>query len=128
MSRGLGRVQRALLAILRAEEEDYQRDGNRGVPVLDHRHRRAPLLDTIDLAARVYRVERPQDGEWIVDNAKVVAVQRALAGLMKKGLVGRRRGFNDGRAHWGTPSAIDQHDRDRAQAWEETAWFRAIKS
>lgn len=79
MSRGLGRVQRALLAILRDEEEDYQRAGNRD--------RRAPLLDTITLACDVYQVEPDEHNERLVSDAQVVAVQRALAGLVKKGLL-----------------------------------------
>ena len=59
MSRGLGRLQRAILAALAAE----------------------PGLTSFDLAAQVYRVPVRADGRWSVGNAQRAAVRRALSSL-----------------------------------------------
>jgi hypothetical protein len=63
MSHGYGRVQTAVLAVLRRQKADAG-------------------LTTLSIAARVYRVRRPS-------KAQAVAVRRALAGLTTEGLVER---------------------------------------
>jgi hypothetical protein len=68
MSRGHGKTQRALLAILR-------------------RHKRSPhALSTIELANRVYQVRQTRFFS-LRSKAKEVAVRRALASLQREGLV-----------------------------------------
>ena len=65
MSRGYGKVQNAVLAVLRR----HARTADSG-------------LDTLVIAARAYRVRRPS-------KAQAVAVRRALAGFVRQGLVER---------------------------------------
>jgi hypothetical protein len=84
MSRGLGKVQRQLLVILR--EHQQQADP----------HAAADGLDTIELTSRVY-YGSPNCG-WLTGPTQQVAVRRALAGLARQGLV-----FRLGPSLWGGP-------------------------
>jgi hypothetical protein len=80
MSRGLGKLQRELLKILEESAEE---------------------INTITLAAEVYRVQPDADGFRGVNDAQHAAVRRALCGLRRQGLVvelGRRYRCN--RCHW----------------------------
>jgi hypothetical protein len=69
MSRGLGRIQRECLRVIKS----YQTSG------------RTPTTFTI--AAKVYRVEPDQDGNRWVSDAQHASVRRALINLRRKGLV-----------------------------------------
>jgi hypothetical protein len=87
MSRGLGPLQRAILAALAA----------------------GPGLTSFDLAAQVYRVPVRADGRWSVSNAQRAAVRRALSSLQRRGLTfqcGRNR---QGRAAWMTREQAERH-------------------
>jgi hypothetical protein len=84
MSRGIGAVQRTLLAAI-------QRHG---------------CLSTFEACSLAYGVEvtvrRGERRRWIND-AQLIGSRRALAGLAKRGLIiGPRRGFHDGQARWCT--------------------------
>ena len=98
MSKGLGRIERAVLAVL---------DGGR-------------WGDTLTLAAVVFNV--PDDG--YVSDAQHASVRRALGGLKRKGLVleyGRR--YHDGRRRWG--AAADSAD---TRGFRAIRSFRSIAS
>ncbi len=72
MSRGLGKVQQALLAILHQQ----------------------PALTSFALAALVYRVLVGADGRWSVSNTQRTAVGRALSALQQRDIafqIGRNR-------------------------------------
>ena len=72
MSRGLGKVQRALLATLQPQ----------------------PGLTSFELAAQIYRVQVGPDGRWTVSNTQRTAVRRTLSALQRRGLafqIGRNR-------------------------------------
>jgi len=87
MSRGLGKVQRALLAILQQQ----------------------PALTSFELAAQVYRVLVEPDGRWSVSNTQRTAVRRALSALQRRGLalqIGRNR---QGRAAWMTREQAEHY-------------------
>lgn len=81
MSRGYGRIQRALLATLK----------KRG------------LADTYMLAAEVYDLKRTDDDPVIhLETAQLVAVRRAIAGLVKDGKVFFLERQSNGRVLWGS--------------------------
>jgi hypothetical protein len=89
MSRGLGKVQRALLAILTEFElKAGPRELEQG-------------LDTITLAHRAYGRPIP---EWfkLVTTAQEIATRRALAGLARNGMVicMGTLGIDDRRQRW----------------------------
>lgn len=86
MSRGPGRVQRAVMAALEAAGDPR---------------------DAFTLAAEVYAVEPDPDGVRRMTDAQLSATRRALARLRAEGRVeqGGRR-WPDGRTRWGTPQAI----------------------
>src|SRR5918995_5306449 len=80
MSRGHGRLQQDLLRLL------------------DENPR---ALDTFTLAASVYGCSPNADGRMLVNDAQLVAVRRAMAGLVKQGKafdLGRH--WHAGRRHW----------------------------
>jgi hypothetical protein len=81
MSRGLGKLQRDLLAILE--------DGDK-------------VLDTITLAADAYRIELDASGCRGVTDAQHAAVRRALCSLHRRGLVVdlMRCRHRDNRRYW----------------------------
>ncbi len=88
MSRGLGRIQARLLAILRASP-----------------HARRYGLDTIELAERAYYGLQVPKFHKRTEPKHEIAVRRALAGLAKKGLVVRLEmrpsgPFSIRRSHW----------------------------
>jgi hypothetical protein len=89
MSKGHGRVQVAVLALLRRRTADAG-------------------LDTLVIAARVYSVRHPSE-------AQAVAVRRALAGLTRLGLVERLG--SGGRGHGQDVSwrSIKQKERTNKQ-------------
>jgi hypothetical protein len=78
MSKGMGRIERALVAILEA---------------------RTKVVDTFELAADVYEI--PSDaGVTVISEAQLVSVRRALASLTKAGKILRiMRGHNK-RTYW----------------------------
>jgi hypothetical protein len=85
MSKGLGRIEREVLAALD--------EGGLG--------------DTITLAAIAFDV--PDDG--YVSDAQHAAVRRALGSLKRKGLVREHgRSFYDGRRRWGARDSGDIHN------------------
>ncbi len=95
MSRGLGKVQRELVAALRHHAQ------NAGSA-----HETACGLSTAELAGITY-FGNPRCRS-LVDEAKLVATRRALAGLAQRGLVVRI----------GTLSFLDK----RAVRWHVGAW------
>lgn len=85
MSRGLGWLQRAVWNMLDAEDR---------------------RMDTFEIAATVYSVQRDEGGNRWVSDAQHAAVRRALASLARQGKavrLGRRYAVNgkgDGRQYW----------------------------
>jgi hypothetical protein len=80
MSRGLGWLQRTVLAILEADDR---------------------LMDTFEIAATAYSIQRDNNGNRWVTDAQHAAVRRALASLARQGKairLGRR--YVDGRQRW----------------------------
>jgi hypothetical protein len=73
MSWGLGRIQRGCLRVI----DEYEGAG------------RKPT--TSDIAAKVYRVRQDYRGNCLVSDAQHAATERALAALVRKGLVARNR-------------------------------------
>jgi hypothetical protein len=86
MSRGLGKVQRDLLVILREHDETASPQ------------QAAEGLDTIALAGRVHFGQASFG--WM---AEQTAVRRALAGLARRGLVFRLGALGGDRCHWRVP-------------------------
>jgi hypothetical protein len=85
MSRGLGKLQRDLLATL--EEKNKQ-------------------IDTITLAADAYRVEPDANGCRGVTDAQHAAVRRSLRNLLKRGIVmDLGRHHSDARRYWASIKA-----------------------
>jgi hypothetical protein len=80
MSKGLGWVQRRLLALFE------QHDG--------------AVFDTYQLAAWVYRVKSDDAGWTTVSDAQIAAVKRALASLKAKGRVFSFHRVSNGRRLW----------------------------
>jgi len=92
MSRGHGEIQARLLKILHAHATTSPRARARG-------------LDTIELACRVYYDYPGPKFRKLTEPKHEVAVRRALAGLVKKGLVVRvgirpSRSHGIRRCHW----------------------------
>ena len=85
MSRGLGRVQRDTLAILREELK---------------RRPYLAQLTSFEITARVYRIEPGADGEYGLSDAQRAAVRRALLSLRRRGLVFRCGFSRSGWARW----------------------------
>jgi hypothetical protein len=87
MSRGHGRIERALLAIL---------------DVADNH------LNTFELTAAVFTLQPDNTGLVVISPARIGAVRRALRKLAREGLVvpvgssktSPGRGWHDRRAHW----------------------------
>jgi hypothetical protein len=94
MSRGAGAVQRSIMTILD----------------------KGGLIDTIEIAARVFDVLPGQDGVRIVTESQVVSVRRALGNLKRQGKAADLgRGWRGGRRHWATPARVEQyHQRVKA--------------
>jgi hypothetical protein len=93
MSRGHGKLQRELLALIRAIKQ----------------------LDTFQLCALAYRVEPNANGEKLVNDTQLAAVRRALSSLAREGLiVGWHRGYSNGygantpRRFWITPEEAER--------------------
>jgi hypothetical protein len=85
MSRGLGKLQRDLLATL--EENNKQ-------------------IDTLTLAAPAYDVQPDANGICRINNAHHAAVRRALRNLHKRGLLmDLGRHHSDGRRSWASIKA-----------------------
>lgn len=90
MSWGLGRIQRGCLRVI----DEYEGAGRRPT--------------TSDIAAKVYRVRQDYRGNHLVSDAQHAATERALAALVRKGLVARNRhlepersdGRNEPRCFW----------------------------
>ena len=81
MSRGAGKLQRRLLAILEEDEG---------------------LIDTYDLTARAFDYEADADGQIALSETHLVSVRRALSGLVRTGkLHDLGRHWRMGRKHWG---------------------------
>jgi len=86
MSRGMGDVQRRLLAIFDHAKND--------------------LVDTFELTASVYELKPDATGFVSVSEAELSSVRRALILLAKQGWVCGLRGFHNGRQCWGLPHAL----------------------
>ena len=81
MSRGPGKLQRRLLAILEEDEG---------------------LIDTYELTARAFDYEPDETGQIMLSDARLVSVRRALSGLVRTGkLHDLGRHWRRGRKHWG---------------------------
>jgi hypothetical protein len=94
LSKGFGRVERALVATMA-------------------RISNTKLVDTFELAAKVYQIQPGADGAIVLSDAHVVSVRRALNSLAKRGLVSRiMRGHNK-RPYWGNA----QYAGPRSAAW-----------
>jgi hypothetical protein len=84
MSKGNGRIQRDLLALLTAKD--------------------APV-DTFELAAEVYKIEPDDKNCWLISDTVLVSTRRALAKLAAEDkVVLVHRGHNR-RIYWATPDA-----------------------
>ena len=102
MSRGHGRIERALLAVLDAADNH---------------------LNTFDLTADVFHPEKT-GGVVGVTDAQLSAVRRALGKLTREGHVvpvghsktSPRRGWHDRRAHWISARAYRQREEALAAA------------
>jgi hypothetical protein len=57
-------------------------------------------LDTFQLTAGAYRVRRDRHGQRFVSDRQLVAVRRALAGLVREGIVVRLGTLRDRRCYW----------------------------
>ena len=80
MSRGAGKLQRRLLAILEEDED---------------------LIDTYELTARAFDYEADADGQITLNEVHLVSVRRALSGLVRTGkLLDLGRHWRGGRKHW----------------------------
>jgi hypothetical protein len=91
MSKGLGAVQRALLAVIQ-----------------EHRS-----IDTYEACWRAYKIEMTvhegEEARWFTD-AQYASARRALAGLAKQGLiVNQGAGWRYGRGRWCTPEYALAH-------------------
>jgi len=78
MSRGLGRLQRAVLKLLE-----------------ENRH-----FDTREIAELAHAVEPDENGVCVVTDAQYVSVRRALAALARQGMAMRTFRGPDGRQRW----------------------------
>jgi hypothetical protein len=87
MSRGHGKIQKALLAILREHERTAMSLRDLAIG-----------LDTITLASCVY-FDNPHCS-ILLGAKEQVAVRRALAGLVRRGLVIRLGALDGGRCRW----------------------------
>lgn len=95
MSRGLGQIQRKVLALVAARRV-------RGVEC---------DLDTFVLTRLVYDVQPDEHDSHLLTDAQVVSVRRALRQLERAGkVVCLGRGYTDGRARWVTPERAAQHN------------------
>jgi hypothetical protein len=102
MSRGHGRIERALLAVLDATD--------------DH-------LNTFELTATAFELQPDSTGLVGISPAQLSAVRRALGKLAREGLVvpvglsetSPGRGWHDRRAHWISARALPAY-RQREEA------------
>jgi hypothetical protein len=88
MSRGLGRVQRALLAALQDHDQN-------ATP-----QQAAEGMTTFALTCRVYPYGRHWPAPWLLPQAEASAVRRTLAGLAREGLVIRLGSMRDAQCRW----------------------------
>jgi hypothetical protein len=95
MSRGPGTIQRRLVEILERDQK---------------------LLDTFELAARAYDLSSNDQGRITLSDPQLVAVRRALRGLVRKGAIADLgRNWHNGRKRWATVDAAARyHDRVKA--------------
>lgn len=83
MSRGLGRIQLKVLAVLKAKG----------------------YMDSISIAGAVFK-------KRTVDHSEAVSVRRALCTLARDGLVeDMGRHWNDGRRRWGLPEQVAAYNK-----------------
>ncbi|MBR1237732.1 hypothetical protein [Bradyrhizobium sp. AUGA SZCCT0182] len=96
MSRGLGRIQREVLALIAARRiRDKECD-----------------LDTYQLTRLVYDVKPDENDFHRLTDAQVVAVRRALRGLERAGMVARLYRTSQNREVWATAERAAQHERE----------------
>jgi hypothetical protein len=96
MSRGLGRIQREVLALIAARRiRDRECD-----------------LDTYQLTRLVYDVKPDENDFHLLTDAQVVAVRRALRGLERAGKVARLYRTGKNREVWATLERAAQHERE----------------
>jgi hypothetical protein len=89
MSRGLGAVQRRILEILSAE------DG---------------LIDTLEIAGRVFDCAADAHGVVLISPAQAVSVRRACRGLVEAGKIADLgRHWHNGRQRWANTEAAERY-------------------
>ena len=86
MSRGYGRTQRMMLAVLEENESAGLRQASEG-------------MTTSELASAVYRTCKPTVA-WLMPQAEMGAVRRALKTLVRDGRVVRLGYLRDDQCHW----------------------------
>ncbi len=86
MSRGYGRVQRVLLAVLEENEKAGLRQASEG-------------MTTSELASAVYRTCLPTSA-WLMPQSEMGAVRRALATLVRDGRVVRLGYLRGDQCRW----------------------------
>lgn len=103
MSRGHGKVQRAILAVL-ADGKSY---------------------DTGDIAAMAFDLEPSEDGTTYINQAQRAAVARALAKMARESLVFRLfRGHNK-RAYWANAEGAKRY-RERLELLEHRKFLLSL--
>ncbi len=85
MSRGLGRVQRAIWKVLLQERQRQ--------PYL-------PQLTSLEITARVFGIQQGPAGRYVLSAAQCASVRRALLSLRRRGLVYRCESDPAGWARW----------------------------
>jgi hypothetical protein len=96
MSRGLGRIQRDIVANL---------------------ENKTKLVDTFDLAAEIYGLEPDSDNRIILNDAQLVSIRRALVKLSASGKIFKvMRGHNK-RAYWAN---------ERLGLWHTVRWMQQM--
>jgi hypothetical protein len=94
MRQKLGVVQRCILYVLAEQDR---------------------LIDTIELTALAFDVHSNDAGQYLVNDAQVVSVRRALRKLSRAGkVVDLGREWRDGRRRWATPAAAERYYQVRA--------------
>jgi hypothetical protein len=107
MSRGLGKIQREVLALVTARKvRDVECD-----------------LDTFMLARLVYRVKPDKNDFHLLTDAQVVSVRRALRSLERAGKVARLYRSTSNRDVWGTlerAAAMKREMQELRAQWQHT--------
>ncbi len=109
MSRGLGAIQRALLAAIEARGESSK-----------------DWADTFELVVAAYDMKPDMENRIMLLAVQVNAVRRALKGLVAKERIIGTRGWRGNRARWCTPQAFEAYERRVKQAFGTAPHHRMV--